>query len=168
MKANAMSYSELCSFQKGLVSFIKLTALLLLSSCTHPPKDPGITFMVADPGHFHAALVLKSIYPGVNPKVYVFAPEGPDLRDFKTRVEGYRTRTDNPALWEIKEFRGPDFFERMIKEKPGNVLILAGNNRKKTDYILKAVQNGISVFSDKPMAINSANFNELEKAFAEA
>lgn len=169
-----MSYSELCLFQKGLVSFIKLTALLqmtallLLSSCTRPAQDPGITFMVADPGHFHAALVLKSIYAGVNPKVYVFAPEGPELRDFKTRVEGYRSRAENPAPWEIKEFQGPDFFERMIKEKPGNVLILAGNNRKKTDYILNAVQNGINVFSDKPMAINSENFNQLEKAFAEA
>ena len=114
---NVMSYSELCSYQKGLVSFIKLTALLLLSSCTQTAKDTGVTFMVADPGHFHAALVLKSIYPGVNRSVYVYAPDGPELRDFETRVEGYTKRADNPAPWEIKEFRGPDFFERMIKEK---------------------------------------------------
>ncbi len=154
------------TYRNRPVSFFILTALLLISSCSAPVKDSRVTFMVADPGHFHAALVLKSIYQDVSPKVFVYAPDGPELVDFSTRLQGYRTRTESPALWEIKEFRGPDFFERMIKEKPGNVLILAGNNRKKTDYILKAVQNGINVFSDKPMAINSANFNQLEKAFA--
>ncbi len=124
--------------------------------------------MVADPGHFHASLVLKSMYAGVNPDVYVYAPEGPEVKDFRSRVSGYLTRADNPAAWKIKEYYGPDFFDRMISEKPGNVLILAGNNQKKTDFILKAIKHGVSVFSDKPMAINTANFKQLEKAFEEA
>jgi predicted dehydrogenase len=124
--------------------------------------------MVADPGHFHAALVLKTMYEGVNPNVFVYAPEGPELVDFSSRVSGYQKRDVKPTKWEIQEFRGPDFFGKMISEKLGNVLILAGNNGKKTDYILKAVQNGINVFSDKPMAINSVGFGQLEQAFAEA
>jgi predicted dehydrogenase len=142
--------------------------LLILISCTARHKDPGVTFMVVDPGHFHAALVLKSMYEGVNPKVFVYAPDGPELADFNSRVNGYQKRAENPTKWEITELRGSGFFDKMIAEKPGNVLILAGNNRKKTDYILKAVQNGINVFADKPMAINSADFGQLEKAFAEA
>ncbi|MFA6482253.1 MAG: putative oxidoreductase C-terminal domain-containing protein [Bacteroidales bacterium] len=124
--------------------------------------------MVADPGHFHAALVLKTRYDGVKPNVYVYAPDGPELADFGKRVGGYQTRHDNPAKWVIKEFRGPGFFEKMISEKPGNVLILAGNNGKKTEYILTAVQNGINVFADKPMAIDPDGFDQLVQAFDEA
>jgi predicted dehydrogenase len=124
--------------------------------------------MVADPGHFHAALVLKTMYEGVNPEVFVYAPDGPDLTDFLFRVESYQKRAVNPTAWQISESRGPGFFDEMIQEKPGNVLILAGNNGRKTDYILKAIQNGINVFSDKPMAIDSKGFDQLQQAFAEA
>ncbi|MFA5817125.1 MAG: ThuA domain-containing protein [Bacteroidales bacterium] len=115
---------------------------MLLASCTGGKKDSGVTFTVADPGHFHAALVLKSMYEGVNPKVFVYAQEGPELADFNARVNSYQKRAENPTNWEIKEYRGSEFFDKMIAEKPGNVLILAGNNRQKTDYILKAVQTG--------------------------
>ena len=142
--------------------------VLFLTSCSGRKEDAGTTFMVADPGHFHAALVLKTMYEGVSPKVFVYAPEGPELTDFTNRVDGYQKRSEKPTDWKITGFRGPDFFERMISEKPGNVLILAGNNGKKTDYLLKAVQSGINVFSDKPMAINSEGFSELVTAFAEA
>lgn len=145
-----------------------LILLMSIAACTASFKDPPVTFMVADPGHFHAALVLKSMYDGVNPKVYVYAPDGPELADFTGRVEAYRKRAENPATWEIKEYRGSGFFNRMIRDKPGNVLILAGNNRNKTEYILSAVKNGIHVFSDKPMAINSDDFIQLEMAFDEA
>ncbi|MCX6227449.1 MAG: Gfo/Idh/MocA family oxidoreductase [Bacteroidia bacterium] len=153
----------------GLVKapWIILVAVML-ASCTPSQKNPSATFMIAEPGHFHAALVLKSMYEGVNPKVFVYSPDGPELADFSARVSGYQKRTENPTNWEITEFRGSGFFDKMIAEKPGNVLILAGNNQKKTDYILKAIQNGIHVFSDKPMAINSEGFARLERAFAEA
>ena len=30
-----------------------------------------------DPGHFHAALIQKSMYDGVDPRVAVYAPLGP-------------------------------------------------------------------------------------------
>ncbi len=32
-----------------------------------------------DPGHFHAALIQKEMYPGVSDVVHVFAPVGADL-----------------------------------------------------------------------------------------
>ena len=163
--------SSLSCFFKRVANFIELPTLLLLlllSFCTTGRKDPAPTFMVADPGHFHAALVLKTMYEGVNPRVFVYAPDGPELADFSNKVNGYRKRSESPATWQISEFRGPGFFDKMISEKPGNVLILAGNNRNKTDYILKAIQNGINVFSDKPMAIDLKGFKQLELAFREA
>ncbi len=146
---------------------ISLIAIAMLS-CTGSKQNSGITFMVADPGHFHAALVLKSMYPGVDSSVYVYAPDGPELSDFKKRVEGYRTREADPAKWNLKTLTGPDFFERMLSEKPGNVLVLAGNNERKTEYIGRAIESGLNIYSDKPMAINPEDFAILQQAFKAA
>jgi predicted dehydrogenase len=153
---------------RRLSAVLLILPLIMLSQCTNSHQPTPVTFMVADPGHFHASLVLKTKYDGVNPQVFVYAPEGPELADFLGRVDGYLKRTDDPVNWEIKEFRGPGFFGEMLTKKPGNVLILSGNNGKKTEYILQAVQSGINVFADKPMAINQEDFQQLESAFAEA
>jgi predicted dehydrogenase len=56
----------------------------------------------------------------------------------------------------------------MIAEKKGNVMITAGNNRKKTEYIKQAIDAGINVLADKPMVINAADFELLRQAFAAA
>jgi len=34
--------------------------------------------IILDPGHFHAALIQKSMYAGVSKRVAVYAPLGPD------------------------------------------------------------------------------------------
>jgi predicted dehydrogenase len=60
---------------------------------------------------------------------------------------------------------GNDFFEKMIADKKGNAVVLSGNNEKKSDYILKSLQNGFHVFADKPMVINSKGFEQLKQAF---
>jgi predicted dehydrogenase len=54
----------------------------------------------------------------------------------------------------------------MLKEKPGNVVVLSGNNKYKTDFIYDSIDAGLNVLADKPMAINSGDFGLLRKAFA--
>src|SRR5690606_13161479 len=49
-----------------------------------------------------------------------------------------------------------------------NVVVLAGNNKRKTDYIAKSIEAGFNVLADKPMAINKNSFELLKKAFADA
>lgn len=129
---------------------------------------PGITLVTLDPGHFHAALVQKTMYPGVDSNVYVYAPEGPDLQLHLNRINAYNTRTDQPTHWNEQVYSGPDFFQKMIAEKKGNIVIMAGNNQKKTEYIFNTVDAGMNVLADKPMAINSEGFDLLKKAFAKA
>lgn len=124
-----------------------------------------VKIMSLDPGHFHAGLILKNMYNQVDPVVHVYAPEGPDVEDYLKRVEGYNTREENPTSWELKVYTGPDYFEKMLEEKPGNVMNVAGNNALKTDYILKTVEAGINVLADKPMVITPDEFPKLEKAF---
>ena len=124
-----------------------------------------VKIMSLDPGHFHAGLILKNMYDQVSPVVHVYAPEGPDVEDHLKRVEGYNTRAENPTSWELKVYKGADYFEKMLEEKPGNVMNVAGNNALKTDYILKTIEAGINVLADKPMVISPDEFPKLEKAF---
>jgi len=118
-----------------------------------------------DPGHFHAALVQKSMYDDVDSVVHVYAPDGSDLQMHLDRIEGYNKRPENPTHWKEEVYKGPDFFEKMIAEKKGNIVVLAGNNQKKTEYILQSLQNGLNVLADKPMVIDSKGFDQLKQAF---
>jgi predicted dehydrogenase len=124
-----------------------------------------VKIMTLDPGHFHAALVQKSMYEMVDSTVYVYAPEGDDLQGHLARINSYNSRAENPTRWKEVVYTGPDFFEKMIAEKPGNVMVTAGNNAIKTDYILKTIEAGINVLADKPMVITPDEFPKLEQAF---
>lgn len=124
-----------------------------------------VKLITLDPGHFHAALVQKNMYDQISPEVYVYAPEGFDVKEHLKRIEGYNTRAENPTAWKEKVYTGADYFAKMLSEKPGNVVVLAGNNRIKTDYIKKSVEAGLNVLSDKPMATTPEQFAELEEAF---
>ncbi len=127
-----------------------------------------IKLITLDPGHFHAALVQKSMYPQVDPQVHVYAPSGNDLQQHLDKIKLYNSDPKNPTAWKEIVYEGNDFFEKMLKDKTGNVVVLAGNNRLKTDYILKSIQSGFHVFSDKPMVINEKGFEKLKLAFEEA
>ena len=138
-----------------------------LSGDTHSQKKL-VTIMTLDPGHFHAALVQKSMYEEVNPNVYVYGPAGPDITDHINRIEGYNSRADNPTQWIEKVYKGPNYLQKMIEEKPGNVMVVSGKNNRKMDYINAAIDAGIHVYADKPMAINPEGFNVLEEVFKKA
>lgn len=127
-----------------------------------------LKLVTLDPGHFHAALVQKETYPGIDPQVYVYAPGGAELQSYLALITQYNQRTDNPTHWVEKTYTGTDYLEKMLVEKKGNVVVLAGNNRQKTEYIQKAIDAGFNVLGDKPMAINTTNFNALKQAFEEA
>lgn len=127
-----------------------------------------IRLITLDPGHFHAALVQKDKYPNVDSTVYVYAPPGPDVQWHLERIKGYNARTENPTAWREVVYTGADFQEKMLAERRGNVVVMAGNNRLKTAYITDAVAKGFHVLADKPMAIDVAGFELLKKAFATA
>ncbi len=149
-------------------------AALLFGACssTEPESNmsestiQNVTIMTLDPGHFHAGLIHKTMYPQVDSTVYIFAPPGDELKDHLNRLESYNTRSENPTAWNLEVFAGDDYLKKMISQKPGNVMMVAGKNDKKIDYILEAVQNGIHVYADKPLVINREGFEKLKQAFA--
>lgn len=125
-----------------------------------------VKLMTLDPGHFHAALVHKTMYAEVDSTIYVFAPpKGSEVIDFLNKIEQYNKRDDSPTAWNVKSYFADDFAERMISQKPGNVMVVAGKNSKKIDYILEAVKAGLNVYADKPLVINPSGFEKLKEAF---
>ena len=133
-------------------------------SSTNDGTKP-IRLVTLDPGHFHAALVQKTMYNDVDSVVHVYAPPGNDLQLHLDRVKNFNSREQQPTRWKEEVYTGNDFFEKMINEKKGNVVVLAGNNRKKTEYILKSLEAGFNVLADKPMVIDNEKFQMLKNAF---
>jgi predicted dehydrogenase len=127
-----------------------------------------IRLITLDPGHFHAALVQKSGYPDIDTTVHVYAPEGQELRAHLALIDKYNTRSAAPTHWNEVVYTGADFLSRMFREKAGNVVVLAGNNKRKIDYIEQSVDSGFHVLSDKPMVIEGSDLPRLERAFATA
>ena len=124
--------------------------------------------VVLDPGHFHAALLQKTMVPGVDATVHVYAEDGPDLADYLQKIDGYNARPENPTAWRTVVHSGADFLDRFSAERAGDVVVIAGNNRRKAEYITRAVESGMHVLADKPMAIDAAGFESLRNAFAAA
>jgi predicted dehydrogenase len=131
-------------------------------------KKYQVQLLTVDPGHFHAALVQKSMYDQVSPEVHVYAPEGPDYKQHLGRISSYNSRPVNPTSWNEIVYTGSDFFEKMLADKAGNVVVLSGNNRKKAEYITKSINAGLNVLADKPMIISPEDFPALEEAYATA
>jgi len=147
---------------------ICFTLFLAFIGCKNNEMKSGLKpvhLITLDPGHFHAALVQKTMYDDVDSTVHVYAPERNDLQLHLGRVNAYNNRVENPTRWNEVVYKGDDFFEKMIAEKKGNVVVLSGNNQKKSEYILRSLENGFNVFADKPMVIDSKGFEELKKAF---
>ncbi len=130
--------------------------------------DSKLQLITLDPGHFHAALVQKSMYADVDSVVHVYAPEGQEVKSHLSLVDSYNTRTENPTSWKQQVYTGQDYLEKMFADKAGNVVVIAGNNKLKSDYISRSVESGLNVLADKPMAIDLDGFNKLVKAFESA
>lgn len=148
------------------------TKTLLLSSMTfagcHTETRRPLELVVLDPGHFHASLLQKNTLGDLSDTVRVYAPEGDAVEQYLSAVESYNQRAENPTSWLEQVYIGNDYLDRMLTDAKGDVVIVAGNNRKKTDYILSAVRNGYNVLSDKPLAISGSDFDRLRQAYEEA
>jgi predicted dehydrogenase len=120
-----------------------------------------IGLIVVDPGHFHAALAQKEMYPNVAERVQVYAPVGADLVDYLTRIARFNTRAEAPTRWQLEIHAGADFLDRMVQERPGDAAIFAGRNREKLDMIASAIDAGLHVLADKPMIIRRADLPAL-------
>jgi predicted dehydrogenase len=152
-----------------IIFCLMLTAACNSSNDANTKADSSMVRLITlAPGHFHAALVQKNMYPEIDSVVHVYAPEGKELQAHLDLIKQYNSRAENPTHWVEKLYTGDDYLDKMLNEKAGNVVVLAGNNQQKTDYIKRSVEAGLNVLGDKPMAINAEDFTELKNAFQTA
>ncbi len=124
-----------------------------------------VVLMTLDPGHFHASLVQKNRVSQISPNAFVYAPEGPDVKRYLDRINDFNTREENPTDWKEEVYTGDDFLNKMLEQKPGNVVIISGNNAKKTTYINECVKAKLNVLADKPMIIEPEKYTTLKTSF---
>ena len=142
-------------------------------AATQPNNDKkqqmsDVRLMTLDPGHFHAGLIQKEMYPGVASRVDVYAPLGPDLFEHLNRIAAFNRRADKPTSWELEVHTSADYFERMLRDHPGNVVVLSGKNGIKIDRIVASVKAGLHVLADKPWILKWSDLSTLETSLAEA
>ena len=130
----------------------------------------AVNLVTVDPGHFHAALVQKRTYPEIAPEVKVFAPDGAELDSHLKLIDSFNSRKESPTAWREETYRGADYLGKFVAAARAGELgknpiaIFAGKNDRKGDYALAAVEAGVNVLSDKPMAITPEVFAKTEKA----
>ena len=153
---------------KWIVVAAMLVAVAALAAQDSARAVPDVRLMTVDPGHFHAALIQKEMYPGVAPRVDVYAPDRWDLAEHLKRVTAFNNRRDRPTSWHTEVHTSADFFERMLRERPGNVVVLSGRNRGKIERIARSVEAGLHVLGDKPWILNSGDLPRLDQVLADA
>ena len=116
-----------------------------------------------DPGHFHAALVQKEMYPGVSRRATVYAPLDGDLIEHLNRVARFNQRRESPTCWELDIHAGPDSLRRMLRDRPGNLVVLSGRNGAKIERIRASLDAGLNVLADKPWIVRSADLRGCSK-----
>jgi predicted dehydrogenase len=105
---------------------------------------------VLDPGHFHAALSLRESHPGLDDEVLVYAPEGPGLAAFQAMIESFNRRESRPTRWRLRCQIGPDPLAALLRDRAGDLVILAGKNHTKMAAIARLNEAGFMIFADKP------------------
>ncbi len=116
-----------------------------------------------DPGHFHAALVLRTQNPRLHRMVHVYAPPGPELEAFLELVAGFNARDREPTDWDVRAHAGPDPLGRLIAERRGELVVVAGRNAEKLAIIRRLHDAGFHVLADKPWITASASLGDLEQ-----
>jgi len=124
------------------------------------------TLLIFNPGHFHAALVLRERHPGLSDDIYVYSEPGPDVDRFVEIVESFNNRPDNPTRWKIHVYRGQDCLEKLIAENKGDIAVLAGRNNTKMKYIDTLNRAGLAILADKPWVTTEAALPFLRSTLA--
>jgi predicted dehydrogenase len=115
------------------------------------------TLAFLEPGHFHAALTLREPHPRVSDEVVVYAAAGPgdsdgggEVAELLDLLAAFNRRSQHPTRWRPVVRAGPEPLERLLKERPGDVVILAGRNDRKMALVRRLHDAGFHVLADKP------------------
>jgi predicted dehydrogenase len=112
------------------------------------------TVLFLEPGHFHAALTLRVSHPRLADEIVVYAQEGSELRDFLTLVDRFNHRPEHPTRWRPLVVTGGDSLARLVADRRGDIVVLAGRNGGKAHTIRRLHEAGLHVLADKPWLVH--------------
>ena len=151
---------------RSLLFLLATSALHVLAPPAHAgDAGPPVRLITLDPGHFHAALVQKFMYEGVDSRVRVYAPQGDDLTEHLKRIGAFNSRTDQPTHWREEVYSGPDYLQKMLVERAGNVVVISGNNARKTEYIVRVHRGRDECARRQANGDPAHGFSTLQHAF---
>ena len=119
------------------------------------------TIAFLEPGHFHAALTLGTPHPNVRAEIFVYAPPGAELDDFLALVEAFNRRAQRPTAWKPVVRAGDRSLERLIADRPSDVVILAGRNDRKMAMMRRLHDAGFHILADKPWLAGPDGLDDL-------
>jgi len=116
-----------------------------------------------EPGHFHAALTLRTTNPRLAPDIHVYATPGPERDAFVRLVESFNARIEHPTHWSLHLHDGSHLLQRMLQDGHGDLVVLAGRNNTKLETIATLTQAGLHVLADKPWLTHSSQLPYLSQ-----
>jgi predicted dehydrogenase len=99
--------------------------------------------------------------PRVADEIFVYAREGAELRDFLALVERFNRRSANPTRWRPVVTTADDPLGRLVEERRGDVVILAGRNGGKAHTIRRLHESGFHVLADKPWLVEPGDLEHV-------
>jgi predicted dehydrogenase len=124
------------------------------------------TLLFLEPGHFHAALTIRERHPLLRDEIFVYASEGPELAEFLGLVEAFNRRAERPTRWQPVVRTGRDALERLLAERPGDAVVLAGKNDRKMARTRRLHDAGLHVLADKPWIIGPEGLPDLQQVLS--
>ena len=119
-----------------------------------------------EPAHFHAALTLRVSNPRVADDVVVYAPNGTECRDFLALVDRFNRRAERPTRWRTHVVSSADLCARLIDERRGDLVVLAGRNGGKAATIQRLHDGGFHVLGDKPWLVRPDDLEPIRVSLA--
>src|SRR5258705_10485277 len=119
------------------------------------------SLLFLDPGHFHAVLTLRVPQARAADEVFVYAREGAELRDFLALVERFNRRSPNPTRWRPVVTTSDDPLGRLVAERRGEVVVVAGKNGGKARTMRRLHDAGFHVLADKPWLVEPADLEHV-------
>jgi predicted dehydrogenase len=124
------------------------------------------TLVFLEPGHFHAALTLRARNPDVRDEIVVYASAGAELDDFLALVASFNARRERPTGWRPVAHVSANPLERLLAERPGDPVILAGRNDRKSSVMRRLHDAGHPVLADKPWLAGPDGLGDVEHVLA--
>jgi len=108
-----------------LFTFSLLYACGLKKNSNRIEKAKAIQMIQLDPTHSHAAAAQNDQLDFLDSTVFVYTPDKNAIEPYLNQIKSMNSRAQDPTNWNEEVYAGPDYLEKMVTDKKGNVVVLS-------------------------------------------